>query len=313
MIAMVARRIRNSVILLVLASMLCFGLVVSAPGNLAVLIAELRSPSATFEDIRAIEEELGLNNSLPVRYADWLGDALKGDFGISYMTGDEVGHAVSSRLSTTGILIAGGSLFGLVLSITLGVAGTLRPHGWIDTLTRSLALLGASTPAFFVGAILMYIFSVQLQWLPTFGSNGFKGWIMPWITIGLVPSAVLSRVVRVGLEDALSRPFSITAASKGLSRNTIVFRDALPVIAPTYINAWGTQTAALTIGAVVVEPLFALQGIGALFLQGVLLRDYMVVQAGLLIFTTFFIVLNMLVDIAVMMADPKLRRQAGHS
>ncbi len=311
MLTLVFRRIRHSVVLLVLASMLCFSLVVSAPGNVAVLIAELRSPNATFEDIRKIEEELGLNDPLPERYVSWLGGALRGDFGISYKTGEPVGEAIANRLSTTATLIAGGSLVGLVLSILLGFAGALRPYGIVDALTRGVALLGASTPSFFVGAMLIYAFAVELGLFPTFGQGGPKSWILPWITIGLLPAAVLSRIVRVGLEEAMTWPFAITAVSKGLSRNAILFRDALPNIAPTYINAWGTQTALMVVGAIVVEPLFAWHGIGDLFLQGVRFRDFMVVQAGLLIFITFFIVLNLLVDIAMVLTDPKLRRQGS--
>lgn len=311
MLTLALRRVRHSIVLLILASILCFGLVVSAPGNIAVLIAELRTPGATFEDIRKIEEEIGLNDPLPVRYVDWLTGALQGDFGISYKTGEPVGQAMASRLSTTAILIAGGSMVGLLLSFGLGFAGAMRPYGIVDSLTRSLALLGASMPSFFVGAMLTYAFAVELRLLPSFGLSGPASLIMPWITIGLLPAAVLSRVVRVGLEEAMSKPYAITAASKGLTKRTILFRDALPNIAPTYINAWGTQTALMVVGSIVVEPLFAWHGVGDLFLQGVRFRDFMVVQACLLIFITFFITLNMLVDIGMMVTDPKLRRQGA--
>ena len=311
MYALVFRRTRQAAALLVLASVLCFALVVSAPGNVAVLIAELRSPGATFEEIRKIEDEIGLNDPLHIRYVDWLGGVFQGDFGISYKTGEPVGRAMASRISTTATLIAGGSLLGLVLSFALGFAGAMRPYGIIDSATRGLALLGASMPSFFVGAMLTYAFSVQLQLLPSFGLAGPASWIMPWITIGLLPAAVLSRVVRVGLEEAMSKPYAITAASKGLATPTILFRDALPNIAPTYINAWGTQTALMVVGTIVVEPLFAWHGVGDLFLQGVRFRDFMVVQACLLLFVTFFIVLNFLVDVAMIFTDPKLRRQAA--
>ena len=308
---LVMRRLRQSALLLVLASILCFTLVVSAPGNVAVLIAELRSPGATFDEIRVIEDELGLNDPLPERYWTWLTGAVQGDFGISYKTGEPVGQAMGSRLGTTAILIAGGSVFGLLVSFGLGFAGALRPYGVIDMMTRGLALLGASMPSFFVGALLTYAFAVHLNWLPSFGMSGPSSMIMPWITIGLLPAAVLSRVIRVGLAEAMSKPYALTAASKGLSKRAILFRDALPNIAPTYINAWGAQTALMVVGTIVVEPLFAWHGVGDLFLQGVKFRDFMVVQACLLVFITFFIILNLLVDIGMMLTDPKLRRQAA--
>lgn len=133
------------------------------------------------------------------------------------------------------------------------------------------------------------------------------------MTIGLLPAAVLSRVVRVGLEEAMSRPFALTATAKGLSRSAILFRHALPNITPTYVNALGAQGGAMVVGAVVVEPLFALKGVADLFLQGVLFRDFMVVQACLLVFLISFIILNLLVDIGMMFTDPKLRRQGANA
>jgi peptide/nickel transport system permease protein len=307
----VLKRARNAVLLLFLASVLCFGLVVSAPGNIAILIAELRTPSASTAQIRAIEEELGLNDPLPVRYMSWLKGVAHGDFGISYKTGEPVGAAIASRLAVTATLIAGAAAFALIFSFMLGFIGALRPYGIVDTTTRGVALLGASTPQFFLGAILVYAFAVGFSFFPTFGFQGVRSWILPWISLGLLPASVLSRVVRVGLEEEMARPFAITGRAKGFGRNVILFRDALPNILPSYINSLGAQATAMTVGAVVIEPLFAWQGVGDLFLQGVRFRDYMVVQAGLLIFISFFILLNLLVDILVMFTDPKLRRQGG--
>lgn len=312
MLAFILRRARNAVILLVLASVLCFTLVVSAPGNVAILIAELRAPSATTAQIKAIEEELGLNDPLPIRYFNWLKGVSHGDFGISYKTGEDVGEAIASRLSVTAVLISGAAAFGLLFSFLLGFIGALRPHGIIDNVTRGIALVGASTPQFFLGAMLVYGFAVALGWFPTFGFNGgLRSWILPWISLGLLPASVLSRVVKVGLEEEMARPFAITSRAKGFGRTATLLRDALPNIVPSYVNAWGTQAAAMTVGAVVIEPLFAWQGVADMFLEGVRFRDFMVVQAGLLIFISFFIVLNLFIDIIVMMSDPKLRRQGG--
>jgi peptide/nickel transport system permease protein len=285
--------------------------VVSAPGNIAVLIAELRSPNASFADIHKIEEELGLNDPIPVRYGRWLENALTGNLGISYKTGEEVGPALASRLPVTAILVAGGASVALVLSLVFGFAGALWPRQWPDVLGRGVALLGASMPSFFVGALLIYGLAVELHLLPTFGLAGPSSWILPWLTIGLLPAAVLSRVVRVGLEEAMARPFALTAVAKGLTRRAILFRDALPNIAPTYINALGAQTGVMVVGAVVVEPLFAWHGVGDLFLTGIRFRDFMVVQACLLIFISFFILLNLMVDIGMIFTDPKLRRQGS--
>jgi peptide/nickel transport system permease protein len=308
---MIALRLRNAAVMLVLATLLCFALVVSAPGNVAVLIAELRSPQATFEQIHEVEEELGLNRPLVVRYGWWLRGALEGNLGVSYKTGEDIGASLSSRLPITLVLVVGGASFATALSFALGFVGALWPARLGDAASRVVALLGASMPSFFVGALLIYGLAVELRLFPTFGADRLSSWVLPWMTIGFLPAAVLSRVVRVGLEEAIARPFALTAKAKGLSRAAILFRHALPTIAPTYVNALGAQGGAMVVGAVVVEPLFALKGVADLFLQGVLFRDFMVVQACLLIFLTFFIILNLLVDIAVVFLDPKLRRQGA--
>jgi peptide/nickel transport system permease protein len=309
MVSFIAKRARNAALLLLLASVLCFALVVSAPGNVAILIAELRTPTATKEDIAKVAEEIGLNKPLLIRYADWLGNSAHGNLGISYRTGEEVGVAIKSRLPVTATLVAGGAVVAFVLSLAIGFAGAFFAHRLPDQVARGLALLGASTPTFFVGALLVYAFSVSVRLFPTFGYEGFDSFVLPWLTVGFLPAAVLSRVVRVGLEEAMAKPYVLTAMSKGFGRLRILFRDALPNIAPTYLNALGTQIGVMVVAGVVVEPLFAWQGVADLFLTGVRFRDFMVVQACLLVFITFFIVLNVLVDIAMMLTDPRLRRQ----
>jgi peptide/nickel transport system permease protein len=310
-ISFIGKRLRHALVLLFLASLVCFTLVVSAPGNVAVLIAELRGAISTPGYVEQIAKEIGLNKPLLARYGDWLGDAVHGDFGISYRTGKEINETLKERISITAILISGGAIVALLLSLCLGFLGALWPYRVPDRISRGLALLGASTPTFFAGALLIYAFSVGLRIFPSFGFSGPVSWILPWITIGILPAAGLSRVVRVGLEEAMARPFVLTAMSKGLSRRAILFRDALPNILPTYVNALGTQIGLMTASAIIVEPLFAWQGLGDYFLSGVRFRDFMVVQACLLMFLSFFIVVNLVVDVAVLLTDPRIRRQGS--
>lgn len=292
-----------------MASVVCFTLVVSAPGNVAVLIAELRGAIGVPGAVEQISEEIGLNKPLLVRYVDWLGDAVRGDFGISYRTGQEVSADLPKRMFVTGTLVAGSAVIATLLSLVLGFLGALWPYKLPDRASRGLALLGASTPTFFVGALMIYGFSVTFQLFPSFGFNGPESWILPWLTVAVLPAAVLSRVVRVGLEEAMASPYVLTAKSKGLGRIAILFKEALPNITPVFINALGTQVGLMTATGIIVEPLFAWQGIGDYFLAGVRFRDFMVVQACLLIFLTFFIVVNLIVDLAVLMTDPRIRRQ----
>jgi len=309
MLQMIGRRASHALVLLALASVLCFSLVVVAPGNVAILVAELRTFGATKEDVRKVEEDLGLNLPLHQRYVAWLSKAATGDLGTSLRTNETVSDQLAQRLPVTAILVAGGGIVSVLLGFGLGLLGALWPSGLIDRLTRGAAMLGASVPTFFVGALLIYAFGVLLNWLPTFGFGGVSSWIMPWLTIGLVPAAVLSRVVRVSLEEAMARPFAITSASKGFGRRATLLRDAVPNAAPMFINTFGAQIALMVSGAVVVEPIFSWQGIGSYFIEAVRFRDFMIVQACLLIFAAFFIVANLVIDVAVMFVDPKLRRQ----
>jgi peptide/nickel transport system permease protein len=310
LIHFISKRLTHSLILLLLASLVCFTLVVSAPGNVAVLIAELRggvTPTPGF--VEQIAEEIGLNKPLLVRYGDWLADAVRGNFGISYRTGQEVSADLVHRVLVTATLIAGGAAIATIASLALGLLGALWPYRMPDRVARGLALLGASTPTFFVGALMIYGFSVTFRLFPAFGFEGPMSWVLPWLTVSVLPAAVLSRVVRVGLEEAMASPFVLTAKSKGLGRTAILFRDALPNITPLFINALGTQVGLMTATAIIVEPLFAWQGLGDYFLSGVRFRDFMVVQACLLIFLTFFILVNLVVDLAVLLTDPRIRRQ----
>jgi peptide/nickel transport system permease protein len=309
MLRFIRRRLQHAVILLFMASLVCFTLVVSAPGNVAVLISELRGAIGQPGYVEQVEEEIGLNDPLLVRYGSWLGDTVRGDFGISYRTGREVNTDILTRISVTGTLVAGGAVVAALLGLVLGLIGALWPYGVLDRLTRLVALFGASTPTFFVGALLIFAFSVLLRIFPSFGFAGPSSWMLPWFSVAVLPIAVLSRVVRVGLEEAMASPYVLTARSKGLGRLAILFQEALPNITPVFINALGTQIGLMTATAIIVEPLFAWQGIGDYFLNGVRFRDFMVVQACLLLFLSFFILVNLIVDLAVMATDPRIRRQ----
>lgn len=311
MLAYLARRLRNSILLLVIASVLCFGLVVSAPGNVAQMVAELRFPGATKDMVNKVAEELGVNDPVPVRYWNWLLGAVHGDFGIAYITGENVGDSIRQRLPTTAKLILGGSLVTILLSTAMGLIAAARPGRSPDHISRFLALLGASTPVFFGGAILILLFGVILQWLPTYGDRSFQSWILPSMTIALSSAAVLSRVLRIGISEAMTRPYVLTARAKGFPTLRIMLLDALPNAVPAYVSALGNMVGAMTIGAIVVEPLFALHGIGELFVSGIRTRDFMVMQACLLVFVVYVTLVNLAADILMIAADPKLRRKVA--
>ncbi|MEO5326469.1 ABC transporter permease [Mesorhizobium sp. CC13] len=306
---MFLRRTGLALLLMIAASALTFVLITAAPGNVAALIAE-RSVGAGADGamIRRIEEELGLNDPLPVRYLRWLGDAATGDFGVSLRSGKPMAEEFATRIPVTAMLLAGGGVLALVLSLAFGIAGAVSNGGVLDRLLHGLALLGASTPNFFVAALLVIAFSVGLGWLPSFGVSGISSWLMPWMTIALFPGSVLARVVRVNLQEAMSRPFATTGFAKGLTRRAVLVREALPNILIPFMTTFGAQFTLMMIGAIVVERVFGLNGIGAFFIEAIRFRDFIGMQAVLLLFVVFFVTVNLIVDIAAMLADPRLRR-----
>ncbi len=306
---MFLRRVGLALLLMLAATALTFWLVTAAPGNVAALIAE-RAAGAGADGamIARIADDLGLNDPFPVRYVRWVGAALTGDFGISLRTGKPLSQEFAERIPVTLTLLAGGGLLVLVLSLAMGIAGAVSNGGIADRLLHGLSLAGASTPNFFVAAILVIVFSVGLGWVPTFGVSGFTSWLLPWVTIALFPASVLARVVRVNLQDAMSRPFATTGFAKGLTRRAVLLREALPNIAIPYMTTFGAQFTLMIIGAIVVERVFGLSGVGAFFIEAIRFRDFIGMQAVLTLFVVFFVSVNLVVDILAMLADPRMRR-----
>lgn len=310
MLRLVLRRAMSAVILIGIASVFSFVLIAAFPGNVAALIAELRGGFVSQDVVDRVAEEYGLNDPLPQRYVQWLGNVAQGDFGSSLRTGQPVTEALVERLEPTLVLIAGGGLVTLIVGVTLSFLGALWPNGVVDRVIRALAILNVSIPKFFLATMLIYVFGVMLNLLPTFGFRGPASWILPSIAIGVVPGALLSRVARVALEEAMSKPYVVTALSKGFGRRRILYRDALPNIVPVALTAFGMALAQMVPNAFIIEPIFSWQGLGAYFVEAARFRDLPVLQACLLIFSVLFIVVNLAVDLIVILIDPLQRRAA---
>jgi peptide/nickel transport system permease protein len=306
---MFLRRAGLALLLMFAATALTFAIVTAAPGNVAALIAE-RAAGAGADGamIARIADELGLNDPLPVRYLRWLGDAATGDLGVSLRTGKPMMGEFAERIPVTALLLLGGGVIAFLLSLGLGLWGAVSNGGFVDRLLHGAALIGASTPNFFVAAILVIVFAVGLGWVPSFGISGPASWLLPWVTIALFPASVLARVVRVNLQETMSRPFATTGFAKGLSRRDVLFREALPNIAVPFITTFGAQFTLMMIGAIVVERVFGLNGVGAFFIEAIRFRDFVGMQAVLTLFVVFFVSVNLVVDLIAMLADPRLRR-----
>lgn len=305
------RRVALAVALVIAASALSYALVAAAPGNVAAMMAErMAGAKATRELIDSIAARLGLNDPLYLRYGRWVSQAVQGHWGDSLRTGHPISEEFAERAPITARLLAGGGVLVFVVPLALGVLGAMSNGGPVDQALRGLALLGASTPNFFLAALLVLLFSVQLHWLPSVGMGGVSSWVLPWITIAVFPACVLSRVVRVGLQEMMARPFATTGFAKGQSRAGVLIKEALPNLAVPFITTFAAQFALMIIGAIVVETVFAWQGLGALFLEAIRFRDLPVMQAVLMSFILFFVVLNLLADTACLLLDPRLRKSA---
>jgi peptide/nickel transport system permease protein len=308
MLQLVLRRVLAALTLIGIASVFSFMLIAAFPGNVALVIAEQRSVIVSEDVVDQIEREYGLNDPILVRYGRWLASTAQGDLGRSLRTGEDVATSLASRVAPTAVLVVGGGLVALSLATLLSFLGALWPGGPVDKAVRAVALVSASMPKFFIAALLVYAFGVVYNILPTYGFGGPASWILPCLAIGIVPAALISRVTRVALADALTRPYVTTAYSKGLSNRRILVRDALPNILPVVLNAFGLHFAFMIQAAIVIEPIFAWPGLASYFVDAVRFRDYQVLQSSLLIFSVFFILVNLAVDLAVLTVDPRQRR-----
>ena len=310
MLRVTLNRIMSAVVLIFIASIFSFIIIAAFPGNVAALIAEMRGGYVTQDVVEKVAQEYRLNDPLPIRYVHWLSDVMQGNLGSSLRTGEDVTTALAKRLEPTLVLILGGGLVTLIVGTTLAFCGAMWPNGTVDRIIRAVAVVNVSIPKFFLAAMLIYAFGVVLHVLPTFGFKGAMSWILPSIAVGVVPGALLSRIARVALEETMSRPFIVTAKSKGFGRRRIIFRDALPNIVPVFLTALGMDVAFITQSSLIIEPIFSWQGLGAYFVEAAEFRDLPVLQSCLLMFSVFFIVVNLAVDLIVMLVDPLQRRAA---
>jgi peptide/nickel transport system permease protein len=282
------------------------------PGDPAASIA---GPSATPAQIDQLRRDLGLDEPLLMQLLHYYQGLLQGDFGKSLLLGKGVLAATMERLPVT----IGLSLYALVLTlligVTSGIVAALRQNTWVDQVAMMIAMLGISIPGFFLGLLMIIFFAVQLGWLPSGGYVPFSqdpmGWLrsttMPAISLALLQAGLLARITRSGMLEVLRQDYVRTARAKGLPERQVILKHALANALIPIVTVVGIIISLLLSGAVVTEALFSLPGMGQLLTQAVLSRDYPMVQGGLLLVTTFLVVVNILVDILYALIDPRVR------
>jgi len=292
------RRLMSLLPVILGLSLVTFGLMGLVPGDPAEILAG----------------HGGLDRPLPVRYALWLTRVLSGDLGTSLRSGASVWYELTARLPATLELAVSGLLIGLLIALPIGILAAVRQNSLMDQISRSLALLGASIPSFWLGAMLMLLFAVQLGWLPAMGRGDLRHFILPALSLGFGASAVLMRLIRASLLEIFDQDFIRTARAKGLRERTVVLLHAVKPSLLPIITVLGLQFGHLVGGAVIIETIFAWPGLGIFIIESILARDFPVIQGFALLMGLVFIMINFLVDMAYRMLDPRIdytRQAAG--
>jgi peptide/nickel transport system permease protein len=308
----IAQRLALGVMLLLLVSVLIFAGTQLLPGDVAQAIL---GQSATPEALANLRRDLGLNDPAIVRYWHWFSNALTGDFGKALSNGQDISQALSKRMANTLFLAFWAAVVSVPLAIALGLLAVRHRNGLIDRVISGLGLASTSLPEFFVGYVLMYFFAVKLQWV-TSVSTVFEGMplgeklaaiVLPVAVLTLAVLAHMMRMTRAAILNVMQAAYIETAELKGLGALKIIYRHALPNALAPIINVVMLNLAFLVVGVVVVEVIFVYPGMGQYLVDHVAKRDVPVVQACGLVFATVYIGMNMLADIAGVIANPRLR------
>jgi ABC-type dipeptide/oligopeptide/nickel transport system permease component len=281
-----------------------FGAMRLVPGDPVLLM--LQGTPVSDAAMEAARAKLGLDRPLVLQYASFLANAAQGDFGDSFRSRQPVARLIEAEFPYTLELACGGLVVGVVLGLLLGMISGVRPHGWIDTLCMTLAVGGLSLPSFWIAMILIQVFATQLGWVPVLGT-GFNALVLPSISLGLFIAGGLARLIRNSIIEAMAQDYIRTARAKGLSNFLIVAKHAMrnAMIAP--LTLLGIQFAMLIGGAVVTETVFARPGIGRLLVLAVLEKDFPVVQGVVVVTTAFYVLINVAIDIAYGIIDPRVQ------
>jgi peptide/nickel transport system permease protein len=303
MLAYAVRRLLLGIAIMIFMSAIVFGLT-----NVAVDPAiELAGEGASAAAVAAVRHEYGLDQPLPVRYGLWLAATARGDFGTSYTQHRPVVDAVLERLPVTVILGCLALCIGLTISLPLAILSALRPHAWVDRLGLAVALFGQAMPAFWLALLGILVFSVTLDWLPAAGSRGPAAFVMPALVLGLYTTPPILRLTRTGMIEVLRADYIRTARAKGLPRRKVLLKHALRnAIIPTVAVA-SVQFGYLLGGSVVIETIFAMNGIGYLAWQSVSNGDVPVIEALVMVTAFFYVVLTLLADLLNAWLDPRIR------
>ena len=316
MVRGIAARLGVFALSLLAASALIFLACQALPGDPAAILAGM---NAGPEQIAQKAHELGTDRPLGVRYLDWLGGLLRGDLGRSYASRDPVWTLISPTLPVTAWLCAGSLLLAAALALPAGMLAALKRRSWQGVAVSSASQLGMALPAFWAGILLSILFGVRLRWLPPNGYVDLRddpvGWarhlVLPVLSLGLIQAAVLTRYVRSAFVEVLHEDYYRTARAVGWRRGAALVRHGLRNAALSLITVLGLQLASILVGAIVIEQVFNLPGLGSLLVRYAAEKDVMVIQGIVMLLVFVVLVINALVEIGYLLIDPRLRTEGG--
>ncbi len=312
MVSYILRRLAATLPVMAVVALIVFSLLNLAPGDPAAVIA---GDMASTDEIAAIRTRLRLDDPFWVRLLAWLRQVARGDLGVSIFSNLPVSLLISQRLEPTIALTILTMAVAITVAVPLGVLAAARSGRWIDQFVMAFAVLGFSAPVFVLGYGLIWLFAIELQWLPVQGYRPLaegavpmlRSLALPAITLGFTYTALIARITRATMLEVLAQDYIRTARAKGLGRNTILARHALKNASVPIVTVIGTGVALLIGGVVVTESVFAIPGIGRLTVDAILRRDYPVIQAVLLIFAGVKVLVNLTVDLLYVVFDPRIR------
>ena len=323
MLAYVIRRVFQSIFVLLMVGLVAFSMFRFVGDPVENLLGQERTQA----DIERVRDQLGLNEPFPIQYIKFLGNIVQGDFGVSYRQGREVSTIIAERAPATLELAGVSALLAIIFGVGLGVFTAIRRDGFMANFIMTTSLIGVSLPTFLIGILLIYVFAVELGWLPSFGrgdvvqigwwstgfltESGLKAIILPAITLGLYQMTLIMRLVRAEMLEVLRTDYIKFARARGLSTRAINFGHALKNTMVPVITVTGLQIGSIIAFAIITETVFQWPGVGLLFINAIQFVDIPVMAAYLMLISVMFVLINLIVDLLYFAIDPRLSADAS--
>jgi len=312
MLAYIGKRLLATIPVMAVVAVFVFAMLRLTPGDPAAIIA---GASATTQDVVDIRAKLGLDQPIVKQFFVWLGRMATGDFGESFFFKKQVAELVADRVEPTLMLALTTMIFSILVAVPLGVLAAYKQGTWIDRIVMGFAVLGFSVPVFVIGYMLIFVFAIQLSWLPVQGyqplAEGLWGCltrlVLPSLTLSVIYIALIARITRTSVLEVMNEDYIRTARAKGQTERKVLTRHALANAAVPIVTVIGLGVAALIGGVVVTESVYTIPGLGRLTVDAVLARDYPTIQAVILLFSLAYVLINLIVDLTYTFFDPRIR------